>query len=80
MTDTPYNFVSGERFKQSKTSTALTQHRDNHGFSSWGFATKKQAASDGLTLRQGESGKYAYVQYENGNWYEYFNEEQFDLA
>ena len=81
MTETPFNFVSPTtRYTQAHTSGPMTQHREEHGFSSWGYATKGRAAADGYTLRRGEAGKYAEVRFENGDRYRFYNEEQFHLA
>lgn len=81
MDETPYSFVNPtRRYTQAHASSRMTEHREKYGFSSWGYATKGRAAADGYELRRGEEGKYAEVRFENGDWYWFYNEEQFDLA
>lgn len=80
MPDTPYNFVTRERFTQTKTSKPLIDHRNRHGFSSWGYATTKQARSKGRKLLRSERGMCAEVEFETAGRRCYYNEEQFKDA
>lgn len=80
MTPTPYNFITEERCTQSKNSAPLERHRDKYGFLSLGYATTKQAASDGYKLRRGEAGKGVQLEFKNGKRRTYYNKDQFEWA
>ena len=78
MTDAPYNFATGNSFDHRHTSQPLIEHRIKYGFTSWGYATKRQAEGNHYRLRRGEAPRYAYVRFENMKPQKYYNEEQFN--
>lgn len=72
----PYNLFTRKPYKFSHVSSPMLKLKNECGFGSFGFCTKPQAMDHGCKIRYGEATRYAWVEFENGKWAKFYNEEQ----
>lgn len=72
----PYNLFTKVPYKHSRVASPMLEFKNKYGFTSLGFCTKKQAESRGQSIRWGEASRYAYIEFENGRWAKFYNEDQ----
>ena len=70
----PHNIFDGHPYTAAHIVAAPTEFRSEHGSSSWGFCTFRQAKDHGWHVQDGETG--CRVNFEGGGSATFFNEEQ----
>ena len=80
--ETPYNFCEDKSkvFSAPHVIRQLTEFKEEHGFTGWGFATWKRAKRHGYRLENLERWRYCDVEFANGYIYRYYHKSQFYLS
>lgn len=76
----PYNLFTGEPYKFSHVTSPMLELKAKYGFGSLGFCTKTQAIDRGCKIRRGEARRYAFVEFENGKYAKFYNEDQVECT